>query len=249
MNREYHKWFSPHLKRDMELLIFGHSGTPVLLFPTRTARFYDYENWKVIDAIADKINNGVLQIFCVDSVDAESFYCECSHPSQRIVRHIQYEEYILNEVLPLIRYKNRNGFIISAGCSLGAYHAVNIAFRHPHLFGKVVGLSGRYDLTITTQSQTDPEKTFKDLFDGYRDANVYFHMPTQYIPNLTDENILNQLRRLQVAIVIGLEDPFYPNNKFLHDTLTSKGIPSGLFIWEGEAHRSAYWRQMVRCYL
>jgi esterase/lipase superfamily enzyme len=233
----------------MELLVFGHAGTPVLFFPTRTARFYDYENWKVIEAISDKINNGLLHVFCVDSIDAESFYCECSHPSQRILRHIQYEQYILNEVLPLIRYKNPNGFIISAGCSLGAYHAVNISFRYPHLFGKVVGLSGRYDLTLATASQIAPNKSFKDLFDGYRDQNIYYHMPTQYIPNLTDERILNQLRNLQIVLVIGLEDPFYANNKFLHDTLWKKQVPNQLYMWEGEAHRSTYWRQMVRCYL
>jgi esterase/lipase superfamily enzyme len=249
MNREYHRWFSPVLKRNMELLVFGHSGAPVLFFPTRTAHFYDYENYRVIDAIADKINNGYIQVYCVDSIDAESFYCECSHPSQRIIRHNQYEQYILNEVLPLVRYKNPNHFIISAGCSLGAYHAVNIALRHPHLFGKVVGLSGRYDLTIATKSQIDPNTSFEDLFSGYRDENVYLNMPTQFMPNLTDESILRNIRRLEISLVVGLEDPFYPNNKFLHDTLQSKGVHSGLYIWEGEAHRSTYWRQMVKCYL
>lgn len=242
MNREYHKWFSPELKRDMELLVFGHAGTPVLFFPTRTARFYDYENWKVINAIADKINSGALQVYCVDSVDIESFYCECSHPSQRILRHMQYEKYILDEVMPLIRYKNSNSFIISAGCSLGAYHAVNIAFRHPQLFGKVVGLSGRYDLTLQTSN-------FNDLFDGYIDENIYFHMPSMYVPNLADEQIINDLKKLEIDLVVGLEDPFYSNNKFLHETLLRKGISNTLSIWEGEAHRSAYWREMVKCYL
>ncbi len=44
MYREYHKWFSPHLQREMELLILGHAGARVLVFPTRCGRFYDYEN-------------------------------------------------------------------------------------------------------------------------------------------------------------------------------------------------------------
>src|SRR4051812_15741103 len=179
MNREYHKWLSPNLKRDMELLVFGHAGTPVLFFPTRTARFYDYENWKVIDAISDKINKGWLQVYCVDSNDLESFYCPCSHPSQRILRHMQYEQYIVDEVIPLIKNNNSNDFILSAGCSLGAYHAINIALKHPRLFGKAVGMSGRYDLTLKAME-------FPDLFDGYHDENIYFNMPTQYIPNLTD---------------------------------------------------------------
>jgi esterase/lipase superfamily enzyme len=242
MNREYFKWFSPHLNKEMELLVFGHAGTPVLFFPTRAARFYDYENWQVIDAIKDKINNGWLQVFCVDSVDAESFYCSCAHPSQRILRHNQYEQYIVNEVIPLIRFKNSNSFIISTGCSLGAYHAVNIALRHPDLFGKVVGMSGRYDLTIQTES-------FNDLFDGYKDANIYFHMPSKYMPNLTDEKILSKIRKIQITLVIGKEDPFYPNNEHLQHVLVGKGIDSILHLWEGEAHRPRYWQQMVKYFL
>jgi esterase/lipase superfamily enzyme len=242
MNREYHKWFSPHLKRDMELLVFGHAGTPVLFFPTRTARFYDYENWKVIDAITEKINRGWLQIYCVDSIDLESFYCSCSHPSQRILRHNQYEQYIIKEVLPLISYKNSNKYVISSGCSLGAYHAVNIALRHPHLFGKVVGMSGRYDLTLQTSN-------FDDLFNGYRDENVYYNMPSQFIPNLTDQNIIGRMKKLQIVLVIGKEDPFLPNNQFLHTTLLKKGIANTLHIWEGEAHRPRFWQQMVQYFL
>ena len=37
MNREYHKGYSHELHRDMEVLIFGHSGTPLLVFPTSRA--------------------------------------------------------------------------------------------------------------------------------------------------------------------------------------------------------------------
>lgn len=242
MKREYHKWCSSRLKREMELLVFGHAGTPVLLFPTRTARFYDYENWKVIDAISDKINTGCLQAFCVDSIDLESFYCTCSHPSQRILRHMQYEGYIVNEVVPFIKSNNSSGFIVSAGCSLGAYHAVNLALRHPHLFRKVVGMSGRYDLTLKAHN-------FPDLFDGYHDENVYFNMPTQYMPNLKNENIINLTKELQIILAVGKEDPFLPNNRFLHETLKEKGIQNTLHIWEGEAHRPRFWQQMVQYFL
>lgn len=242
MKREYYKWFSPSLKRDMELLVFGHAGSPVLFFPTRTARFYDYENWKVIDAIAEKINKGHLQVFCVDSIDLESFYCSCSHPSQRILRHIQYERYIVNEVMPLIHYTNSNKNIISAGCSLGAYHAINISLKYSKLFKKAVGMSGRYDLTLQA-------KNFSDLFNGYWDENIYFNMPTQYIPNLTDHTIIEQLKKLEIVLVVGKEDPFLPNNQFLHQNLLRKAVPNILHVWEGEAHRPRFWQEMVQHFL
>jgi esterase/lipase superfamily enzyme len=242
MKREYHKWYSPALQRDMELLIFGHTGTPVLFFPTRTAHFYDYENWRVINAMSEKINKGYLQVYCVDSVDIESFYCKHTHPANRIKRHMQYEQYIIQEVLPLIWHNSKNHFIISAGCSFGAYHAVNIALRHPQLFGKVVGMSGRYDLTLTSNN-------FADLLEGYWDENVYYNMPAQYIPNLRDENLINKLKKLLIVLAVGKDDPFLPNNYFLHQELLRKGVSNTLHIWKGEAHRSFYWRRMVNAYL
>jgi esterase/lipase superfamily enzyme len=91
-----------------------------------SARFYDYENWRIVDAIQDKIENGLLQLFCVDSIDSKSFYAN-THPSKRINKHLQYEKHILNEVVPFIKNKKTDQSLVAAGCSLGGYHAVNIA--------------------------------------------------------------------------------------------------------------------------
>ncbi|HWB25968.1 MAG TPA: alpha/beta hydrolase-fold protein [Chitinophagaceae bacterium] len=240
MTREYYKWHSTFLNREMELLVFGHAGRPVLFFPTRTARFYDYENWKVVQAVQEKIDNGELQLFCVDSIDIESFYASI-HPAEKIKRHRQYERYILYEVLPLIRYKN-TAPITAAGCSLGGYHAVNIAFRHPDFFHKVVGMSSRYDLTWSSPS-------FADLLDGYFNDDIYFNMPSMFVPNINDEGMLTKLRNLGITLVIGEEDPFLENNRKLSDALTQKNINHNLVVWMEEAHRARYWRKMVQLYL
>jgi len=242
MNREYHKWFSPKLQRDMELLIFGHSGKAVLFFPTRMARFYDYENWGIINALKDRINRGELQIFCVDSIDNESFYNHNVHPSVRIARHLQYEDYLLTEVIPLIRSKNQWEYIEAAGCSMGAYHAINIAMKYPWLFKKAVGISGRYDLTKDYDH-------FKDLFHGYHNEHIYFNMPSQYMANLNDGYLLNAVRNLEVILAIGQTDPFLQVNKEFSQLLWNKGVSNHLFLWESNAHRPRYWRQMTPLYL
>ena len=242
MNREHHKWYSPNLQRDMELLIFGHNGRAVLFFPTRMARFYDYENWHIIDALHDRIYNGDLQIFCVDSIDVESFYNRHIHPEQRISRHIQYEEYILNEVLPLMRQKNDGDFFEVAGCSMGAFHAINLALKHPALFKKVICMSGRYDLTTQIQD-------FRDLFDGYHNEDIYFNMPQQYIANVYEEHFLNAIRQLEIIVAVGETDPFLQNNREFSSLLWGKGIFNQFYIWGDYAHRPRYWRQMVQLYL
>jgi esterase/lipase superfamily enzyme len=242
MNREYHKWFSPHLKREMELLVFGHAGDPVLFFPTRTARFYDYEDWQVIEALRRKIESGTIQVYCLDSVDKESIYSKTIPPAERILGHFQYENYILTEVLDLVQKKNPHPTVIAAGCSLGAWHAVNLAFKYPRLFHKTVALSGRFDLTITLEH-------FDDLFEGYRDQNVYYNMPSQYIPNLHDEELICQLKAMEIIFVVGEKDFFLENNQALSNALWSKGIWNALHLWDGESHKARYWRHMVQLYL
>lgn len=242
MNREYHKWWSKNLERDMELLVFGHSGEKVLVFPTRGGRFFEYEDLRMPAQIEDKINAGQLQLFCVDGIDGESFYCFWAHPSGRIQRYLAYEQYILKEVLPFMKKKNQNPVTISHGCSLGAFHAANIAFRHPSKFKKLVAFSGRFDLTLNVEY-------FKDLFDGYYSEDVYFNTPTHFLPNLQCKKILKQLRAMDITLVIGEEDPFYQNNRDLSDILRNQDIEHKLYVWEERAHRGYYWRRMAPLYL
>jgi esterase/lipase superfamily enzyme len=57
----------------MELLVFGHGGVPVVVFPTSQGRFYEFEDRGMIGAIGHKIDRGEVQLYCLDSVDAESW--------------------------------------------------------------------------------------------------------------------------------------------------------------------------------
>jgi len=242
MNREYHRWYSPRLRRDMELLVFGHGGRAVLFFPPRMGRFFDYENWGVVDALRHKINSGELQLFCVDSIDAESFYNNWAHPAGRIGRHLEYEKYIVHEVIPLMRAKTSNGYTEVAGCSMGAYHTANIAMKYPWLFNKVVCMSGRYDLTQGMEH-------FRDLFDGYHNEEIYFNMPRQFLANMADEAYLNPIRNLEIILAIGEADPFIDDNQHFNGLLRYKGINNQFYVWGGYAHKPRYWRQMVNLYL
>ena len=238
MQREYHRWHSPVLGRDMELLTFGASGARVIVFPTRVGRFFDYENWGLIEALRDKIDNGWLQLCCIDSIDAESLYCDWCPPWDRIARHRQYEDYVLSEVVPFTLERNPGSPLIAHGCSMGAYHAVNIAMRHPALFCRVVAFSGRYDLTRSGGS-------FRDLFDGFYNEDIYFHSPSHFLPNINDQESLELLRRMQVTIAIGEEDAFLDNNLQFRAALQEKGIQPSFHIWSGEAHKARYWREMA----
>jgi esterase/lipase superfamily enzyme len=145
-------------------------------------------------------------------------------------------------VLPLMAWKNSHPCTIAHGCSLGAFQAVNIAFRHPHLFRKVSAFSGRYDLTLDVEH-------FHNLFDGYYDDNIYYHTPSHFLPNLSDHSRLEQLRAMDIVLVVGNEDPFLDNNLKLSGALWSKGVANSLTIWNGRAHQASAWRGMAPIYL
>lgn len=242
MKRDYHCWYSERLGRHMELLVFGHAGAKVLVFPTREGRFYEYENLRMVKSLEHKIKAGQLQLYCVEGLADESFYCWWRHPADRIRRYLQYEDYLLNEVLPLMASNNHHPCTISHGCSLGAFYAANIAFRHPHLFQKLSAFSGRYDLTTNIEH-------FYNLFDGYYDENIYYNTPCHFLPNLTDGPHLEALRRMDIILVIGKEDPFLDNNHHLSHILWDKGIWHALHEWDGRAHQGRYWRRMAPLYV
>jgi esterase/lipase superfamily enzyme len=235
MNREYHHWHSPSLDRDMELLVFGHAGARVLIFPTSQGRFYDWEDRGMIDALSQPIEQGWFQFICVDSVDAESWYNRAVPPAQRAWRHVQYDRYLADEVLPFSHERNGDPFVISAGASFGAYHAINFALRHPAQVGRALGLSGLYDIS--------------DWTDGFTDENVYLSNPCAYIPNEHDPARLAALRQLDIILAIGQDDRNRPNNEHLSALLWDKDIWHALRLWDGWAHDWPYWRKMLRLYI
>lgn len=226
----------------MELLAFGHAGAKVLVFPTREGRFFDYENWGLVDAVRKPLEDGRLRLYCVDGVDSESLYCRTAPPPARVERHRQFEAYVLNEVIPLMKAENGMPTLVAHGCSIGAYHAVTLALRHPGLFHKVVGLSGRYDLTR-------PVGPFEDLFSGHYDQDVYFITPNHFVPNLEDAGLLTALRNTEITLAVGAEDPFHESNRRLSEALAVKGVGHQFAVWPGEAHRARFWREMVPQYL
>jgi esterase/lipase superfamily enzyme len=222
--------------------VFGHAGAKVLVFPTRDGRFFEYEQLGLVGSLADKLENGQLQLYCIEGLAAETFYAFHHHPAERIRRHGALEDYILHEVLPLTAAKNPHDCTIVHGCSLGAFQAASLFFRHPHLFRKLVAFSGRYDLTMRVES-------FGDLFDGYYDDSVYFHTPVHFLPGLGSDWRLDRLHERDIVLTIGDADPFVDNNRYLSRLLGEKNIGHQLHVWDGRAHRAGAWRKMAALYI
>ena len=234
-HRDYQKWYSPTLNRDMELLVLGHGGARMIVFPTSMGRFFEWEDQGMPAALAEHLERGWLQMFCVDSVDEESWYAKHTSPGDRAWRHEMYDRYIRDEVVPYTWHRNQTPFLIAAGASLGAYHAVNFAFRHPDIVNRVIGMSGMYNI--------------KELTRGYNDANVYAHDPSHYILNVTDPHYLHLLRKLDIILAIGRDDPHYDDSVHLSNALWRKDIWHAFRVWDGWSHDWPWWRQMISLYV
>jgi esterase/lipase superfamily enzyme len=235
MNREHHRWYSPSLNRDMELLIFGHAGARAIVFPTSKGKFYEWEDRGMMGALREHLERGWLQMYCVDSVDAESWYNWRAHPGARGYRHTQYLNYVVNEVLPLSTQKNNHPFLMTMGASFGAFHAMSIGLKYPDKFDRIIGLSGLYDIRSFT--------------DGYSDDNVYYNNPAQFIANEHNEWRLGQLRHVDIIMASGRDDRLIQNARDFSGILWSKGIGNALREWDGWSHDWPYWQKMLNIYI
>ena len=231
MQRDYIKEYSGSLGRDMELLHFGHAGRPLLVFPTSMGRFFQWEDFGLVGALSDFIESGAIQLICVDSVDAESWYAKDRPPAERVMRHLQYERYIVDEILPRLSQTP-----VAVGASFGALHAVLLAARQPTKVAGFIALSGAYD-------------TSKWL-DGYHDDNVYYTNLVEFLPGLTDDAYLGPMRAQHPKVIAtGADDANVEDSRRVAGLLRSKGIDVGLDIWPGWAHDWPYWKDMMRRYL
>jgi esterase/lipase superfamily enzyme len=240
MQIEEHRWHSPHLGREMALKAYGHWGRPLIVFPCSRGRYFDYEGMGMIDAIAGFIDDGKVKLFCVDSIDAESWYDFDVAPDERNRRHEAYDHYITAEVVPFIRdHCGDPGItVLTNGCSMGGYHAVNFFLKHPDLFGGTIALSGLYRLDRVEFG-----------LQGHDLAAVYFNSPLAYLPGINDPITIERYRCSEIVICAGQgawDEEALADTRELGRILEVKGIPAWIDIWGPDVNHDWPWwyRQM-----
>lgn len=231
LSEEYHNWHSSVTGKDFQMLVFGHAGYPLILFPTSQGSYYQAKDQGLINAARWFLDNGKIRIYCPDSMDANSWYNRGIPPSERAINQSLYDRLILEEVVGRARHETGHARIAVAGCSFGGYHAVNFAFRHPQLVGYCFSMSGIFDISSFT--------------DGYYDDNIYYNNPIDYIPGAQDPTIWN------MGIVLGTadKDSCRGDNERLSNKLNEKNINHWLDIRTDRTHDWPVWREMLPHYL
>lgn len=222
--------------RDMELVHFGDTGTPILAFPGNNGNHGDWEAHGLVDALELQLSNGYNQLYCVDSVDEESLLNKKVEPSVRIQRHKQYQSYIAEEVVPYIISNTESRFLIVAGMNLGGYHALNLTFRHPEKVGKLVAMSGIYDL--------------KPYLDGFYDDDVYLNNPADYIPNIGKPKKLEGLQATDIRISVSQFEAEFAESKTISELLNSKDIRHEFDVRrEEDLHDWDLWAEILKVHI
>lgn len=199
----------------MEFLWFGWSGYPVIVFPTEMGRFYDHENAGLVDALARKIDDGFLQILCVDSNDAQGWYNDSIAPSERGASHEAYVGYLRDEIVPYVRERSQRESLGVFGCGFGAYHAANLAVRLPDVVSRAVCIGGAFDLRRFT--------------DGHWTEIERRNAPLDAIDAL-DVRETARLRNVAWAIVAS-DEPTADDGIALAKTLRTTGITPTVELW------------------
>ena len=239
MRREERRWFSSNLGHDMDLIVYGSGGLPLICFPSQDGRVTDWEGFGMADCVADLIDSGRLLMIAVDGVDWQSWTNRNAPINERARRHNDYHRYITDEVVAFARVESGREHVWGAGCSMGAFHAANFFFRRPDLFSGVLAMSGLYQ---------------PRLFVGdYSDDDVYFNSPLYYLPELRDPWHVELYRRSHIVFCVGQgawEDEALADTRELQGLLERKGIGATFDYWGHDVeHHWYWWRQMLRHHL
>ncbi|VTR22004.1 putative esterase [Actinobacillus pleuropneumoniae] len=184
MHFERRSHWSGELGREMHFNVYGHAGKPVIVFPSSGGNQNEYGNFGMIEACRAFIDRGLIKFYTPDSYDSESWLALHKSGHDMALAHNAYDRYIVHELVPLIRHEsNWNGTMIATGCSMGAFHSVNFALRHPDLFDTTIALSGVYDARFFTG-------------EFYGDPTVYFNSPIDSLWGQNDDWFLNRYRQI-----------------------------------------------------
>ncbi|MFH0944903.1 MAG: alpha/beta hydrolase-fold protein [Planctomycetota bacterium] len=237
MFRQPTLYFSHSMGRDMHLWQHGNFGAPVLVFPSAGGMAHEWEHHGMVEALSGLIDGGRIKLYCVESNVSEAWTDRGSDPDWRIGRHHAFEQFVMQELVPLIRADCRSDAIplAVAGCSMGGFYAANFALKNPETFRYALCMSSRFDISEFT--------------GGSWNGGFYFNNPMAYTPNMDGEMLERVRRNTHLALVCGqgaFEDGNHQETRRFGELLAHKGISHECDLWgQDVAHEWVWWGRQV----
>lgn len=229
------------LGRDLPFAVLGHTGMPVMVFPTQNGRCTDFHDFRMPETIVDHINAGRVQLFCVDSIDRETWFDKNGDKSHRSWLQEMWFRYCTEEFMPLmLQINGTHRAPITMGCSMGATHALNTFLRRPDLFNGVIALSGAYDARY--------------FFGDYMDSNLYNNSIVDYMAGIApDHAYIPMFNTRSIYICTGQgawEEEMIRTTKMVRKIFEEKGIRACIDFWGHDVnHDWPWWRKQFPYFL
>ncbi len=238
MKKDVTRWYTQRLEQHVQLVRWGHYGTPVLLFPTAGGDAEEVERFHLVRVLEPLINEGRIKVYSTDSIAGRTWIS--GDHSAEFCSRVQnlFDAFIYEEVTPAIRAdcSSEEIEVIAAGASIGAFNAVATVCRHPDAYRMAIGMSGTYDLS--------------KYLEGRMYSDFYFSSPVHYLPDLEGPQ-LDMLRTRFILLPTGegnYED--VGESWRLARILGARGVPNRVDPWGAEWHHDwVTWREMLPKYL
>lgn len=177
------------------------------------------------------IDEGLVKIYCPDSIDTLSWYNKSVHPAERAKNHALYDKMLYEELVPWATMETGVSKAVMAGCSFGGYHAANFAFKHPEKVSAMFSMSGAFDIRTFT--------------DGFYNDDVFYNNPVDFLPGDNNPDLWN------MNIILGTSDKdiCLEANYILSQILRNKNINHWLDIKTDALHDWPVWKEMFPHYL
>ncbi len=229
---------SPAMGRKVHVWCFGQFGLPVVVFPSAAGFAHEWQRQGMVETLGELLRHGKIKLYCPESNVGQTWTDKQSPLDERMARHRQYEQFILETLVPFVREDCRwpTAPITATGCSLGGMYAALFTLKHPEVFTRAICMSGRYLATAFTQGQNS--------------ADVYFNNPLAFLQGLDGADLERVRSRVHLTLVCGrgaYEEGCIEETIALGRLLDAKGIANLTDIWGRDSrHDWPWWKRQAQ---
>jgi esterase/lipase superfamily enzyme len=228
--------FTVHSKtmdRDFDVEVYGTGGAPIIVLPEGNGSCSSWNDNGMVETLSDHIDDGTIQLFCVDSADPSGWYFAEGMPRYRKKAALSYIKFLCQEFVPFVRSKNQ-GLPILAGAGIGALNASIAMLQHPELFGGLLAMSGTYD------ARNIVGEGFDDVWEQLSPVDIAEHLTAAQKKSLAPRHL---------AFVTGQNESEdgADTQRALEAIFKDQGIEATFEYWgEDVTHTWMWWQEMAR---
>ena len=230
--------------KDFDLVVYGSKGRPAIAFPEGDSSCLSWENNGMVDAVADLVDAGKVQLFCVDTSDSESWHAHGALREYRLENLEGFFAFVEGELATFIKKASGSKeppLVLGAG--MGALNATIAMLRRPKDYSGLLALSGTYDV--------------HQLIEGELDEPWRAFSPFDLLADLTSRKAeATLLRERQLAFVCGQHgsETGADTQRQLDAAMAERDVPATFEYWGFDVSHDWYWwheelRQLLPCLL